>query len=102
MYCFLPRRLLRKQILMTAVNSDMEEAKDKALELFTGYKEHNVSIAPNLRQMAYCAGVRFGGLEEWKFAWHMYKTTRVPSEKSLWLRALGDTQDQYILLRCVK
>ena len=49
--------------------------------------------------MAYSAGVKFGGMEEWQFAWDMYSSTKVPSEKSLWMRSLADSLQPSILQR---
>ena len=92
-------RLLRKLILLTAVTSEMSEARDRAVALFTAYKRDGAAISPNLRWMAYSAGVRHGDLDEWRFAWHKYTTTQVPSEKSLWMRALADSSKSYILQR---
>ena len=77
----------------------MSEAKTRAVALFSAYKTKGVAISPNLRWMAYSAGVRHGGLDEWRFAWHKYTTTQVPSEKSLWMRALADSSKSYILQR---
>ena len=51
-------RLLRKLILLTAMNADMEEAKTKAKELFRKYKDEGTPVNPNLRWMVYSAGVR--------------------------------------------
>ena len=75
----------------------MPEAKEKAKEMFRKYMEEGVHVSPNLKWMVYSAGVRYGDYEEWKFAWEKYKTSQVPSEKSLWLRALADSPHPYIL-----
>eukprot|EP00095_Tigriopus_kingsejongensis_P000725 snap_masked-scaffold338_size202645-processed-gene-1.10 protein:Tk00725 transcript:snap_masked-scaffold338_size202645-processed-gene-1.10-mRNA-1 annotation:"endoplasmic reticulum aminopeptidase 1" len=90
-------KLLRKLILQTAVDANMEEARDKALELFTNYQKRGDRVPPNLKRVTYSSGVRFGGLVEWKFAWDKYKESLVPSEKSIWMRALADSPHPYIL-----
>jgi aminopeptidase N len=92
-------RLLRKLILLTAVNAEMSEARERAVKLYTEFRNNNVPVSPNLRWMAYSAGVRFGDRSDWKFAWDKYTNSQVPSEKSLWMRSLSDTQDTYVLLR---
>ncbi|XP_059093631.1 endoplasmic reticulum aminopeptidase 1-like isoform X1 [Tigriopus californicus] len=90
-------RLLRKLILRTALDADMEEAQEKAVKYFHDYKNKNESVPPNLKAVAYSAGVKFGGLDEWKFAWTMFKESHIPSEKSIWMRALANSPHPYIL-----
>ena len=51
----------------------------------------------NYRWIAYSAGVKYGTPEDWNFAWRMYNTTQVASERNLWLRALASSNDPYIL-----
>lgn len=94
-------RLLRKLILQTAVTCDMEDAKEKAIKLFQDFRDKDVAISPNLRQMAYSAGVRFGDTEDWRFAWKQYTNSQVPSEKRLWMGSLADSKDSYVLQRYV-
>lgn len=54
-------------------------------------------VVPNLRNVVYSAGVKYGGKEEWQFCWKQYQETQVPSEKRLLLTALGNTQDMWQL-----
>ena len=70
-------RLLRKLILLTAVNSDMAEARDRAVALYKAYRDEETPVAPNLRWIAYSAGVKFGDKEDWKFAWEKYSNSQV-------------------------
>ena len=69
-------RLLRKLILLTAVNSDMKEARDRAVALYKAYRDDETPVAPNLRWIAYSAGVKFGDKEDWKFAWEKYSNSQ--------------------------
>ena len=69
-------RLLRKLILLTAVNSDMAEARDRAVALYKAYRDDETPVAPNLRWIAYSAGVKFGDKEDWKFAWEKYSNSQ--------------------------
>ena len=69
-------RLLRKLILLTAVNSDMAEARDRAVALYKAYRDDKTPVAPNLRWIAYSAGVKFGDKEDWKFAWEKYSNSQ--------------------------
>ena len=77
----------------------MPEAKSKAVQLFTDFKERNVTVPPNLRWMVYAAGIKYGDSDDWNFAWHQYRTSFVPSETSLWMRALTESSNPYILQR---
>ena len=69
-------RLLRKLILLTAVNSDMMEARDRAVALYKAYRDDETPVTPNLRWIAYSAGVKFGDKEDWKFAWEKYSNSQ--------------------------
>ena len=69
-------RLLRKLILLTAVNSDMKEARDRAVALYKAFRDDETPVAPNLRWIAYSAGVKFGDKEDWKFAWEKYSNSQ--------------------------
>jgi hypothetical protein len=51
------------------------------------------------RWIAYAAGVKFGDKSDWGFAWSQFTRARVPSEKSLWMRALALARDPYVLQR---
>jgi len=56
-------------------------------------------ISPNLKAIIYCTAISYGSEEEWDFAWKMYKTTTVASEKDLLLDALGCSRETWILAR---
>ena len=92
-------RMLRKLIIGTAIYSEMKEAQEKALDMFRNLMKNGKEVPQNLRWQVYSAGVRFGGKEEWAFAWSKYNTSQVPSEKSLWLTSLAESSQTYILQR---
>ena len=84
--------MLRKLILLTAVNSDMTEARDRAVALYKAYREDETPVAPNLRWIAYSAGVKFGDKEDWKFAWEKYSNSqartvlcRIPVDSTIYV-----------------
>lgn len=56
-------------------------------------------IVPNIRDVVYIAGVRFGGETEWNYCWETFRKTQVPSEKRLMLQALGASTDPWLLQR---
>lgn len=56
-------------------------------------------ISPNLRRIVYCNAIKFGGQEEWEFAWRRYLNANVGSEKNTLLDALGCSREVWILSR---
>ena len=42
-------------------------------------------------------GVKHGTPEDWNFAWKMYNSTQVASERNLWLRSLASSNEPYII-----
>ena len=57
------------------------------------------SIAANLKNVVYRAGVTYGGEEEWNYAWNVYRQSNVPSEKRKLLYALSMSTDSLRLNR---
>lgn len=90
-------RLMRGLILTNAVNAKMPEAKGEALKYFKALKKSKKFVPPDFRWIVYSAGVRYGSPEDWNFAFKMYNSTQVASERSLWLKALASSNDPYIL-----
>ena len=39
-------------------------------------------ITPNLRSVVYCNGIRYGGEDEWNFAWEKYQAETNAQEKA--------------------
>ncbi len=54
-------------------------------------------VHPDLRELAYCYGVRAGGLPEWEFAFSRYKAETIASEKVKLLHGLACTKEPWIL-----
>ena len=90
-------RLMRTLILTHAVASKMPEALDRAKKYFADLKASQKPVPPDFRWIVYSTGVKYGSPEDWNFAWRMYNSTQVASERSLWLRALAASNDPYIL-----
>ncbi|GFQ68278.1 glutamyl aminopeptidase [Trichonephila clavata] len=91
------KKKLRSALLRVLVRFGDEETITKAKLTFQNWMHHNVRVAPNLRNVVYSSGVKFGGSEEWQFCWKQYQETQVPSEKRLLLTALGYTEDMWRL-----
>ncbi|KAK7913538.1 hypothetical protein WMY93_013749 [Mugilogobius chulae] len=59
----------------------------------------NNSISPNLRSTVYCSAIAAGGMDEWDFAWRMYKNATVASEADKLMYALSCTKQPWLLNR---
>ena len=56
-------------------------------------------INVNLRRVAYCTVIREGGEREWDFVFARFKMSKIPSERSRLLRALGCSTELWLLNR---
>ncbi|XP_017878860.1 glutamyl aminopeptidase-like isoform X2 [Ceratina calcarata] len=93
------KKLLRIAVLQSAVSVKLEDVVKPAKTLFDNWMLRNESIAPNIRDVVYVAGIKFGGEREWNYCWQNYQKTQVPSEKRIMLQALGATTDTWLLQR---
>ncbi|KAL7295649.1 hypothetical protein TKK_0011007 [Trichogramma kaykai] len=93
------KKLLRISVLQTAVDLKLEAVVKPAKSLFDDWMLHQKNITPNIRDVVYSAGVKFGGQEEWNHCWETYRKTIYPSEKRVMLQALGSTADPWLLQR---
>uniref|UniRef100_A0A3Q2PD67 Aminopeptidase n=1 Tax=Fundulus heteroclitus TaxID=8078 RepID=A0A3Q2PD67_FUNHE len=59
---------------------------------------HN-PIHPNLKGTVYCSALAFGGVQEWDFAWQMFKNASLASEASRLRSALACTKTPWLLNR---
>uniref|UniRef100_G3PPF0 Aminopeptidase n=1 Tax=Gasterosteus aculeatus aculeatus TaxID=481459 RepID=G3PPF0_GASAC len=60
---------------------------------------HHNPIHPNLKSTVYCTAIAFGGVEEWDFAWRMFKNATLASEASRLRAALACTKAPWLLNR---
>ncbi|KAM4593082.1 aminopeptidase N-like isoform 1-T3 [Odontesthes bonariensis] len=56
-------------------------------------------IHPNLKGTVYCYAIAFGGVEEWDFAWRMFKNATLASEASRLRSAMACTKTPWLLNR---
>lgn len=56
-------------------------------------------IHPNLKSTVYCNAIAFGGVEEWDFAWRMFKNATLASEASRLRSAMACTKVPWLLNR---
>ncbi|KAK2584087.1 hypothetical protein KPH14_006530 [Odynerus spinipes] len=92
-------KLLRMAVLQSAVSVKLDSVVEPAKTIFNDWMSNGKRIGPNIRDVVYVAGIKFGGEEEWNYCWSIYQTTQVPSEKRLMLQALGATSDPWLLQR---
>lgn len=59
---------------------------------------HN-NISVNLKSTVYCNAIAAGGVEEWDFAWKMYKGATIASEADKLMSALSCTREPWLLNR---
>ncbi|KAM8895416.1 aminopeptidase N-like isoform 1-T3 [Spinachia spinachia] len=60
---------------------------------------HHNPIHPNLKSTVYCTAIALGGVEEWDFAWRMFKNATLASEASRLRAALACTKAPWLLNR---
>lgn len=58
-------------------------------------------IIPNLKSIVYCNAIASGGVEEWDFAWSMFKNASLASEADKLLHAMSCTKTPWLLNRSV-
>lgn len=92
---------MRTDILLTTILCELNETVTKAKHKFERWMNHNESINPDLKEVVYVAGIKYGGITEWQHCWNVYNSTTVPSERKLLLKALGSASDPWLLQRFV-
>lgn len=90
---------MRTNILLTGVLSELNETIAQAQLRFDRWMKHNESIPPDLKEVVYSAGIKYGGLTEWTYCWEKYNSTTIPRERKLLLKALGVASDPWLLQR---
>ncbi|XP_049864292.1 endoplasmic reticulum aminopeptidase 1-like isoform X3 [Schistocerca gregaria] len=93
------QKLMRSDVLASAILCDVKETVKEATAKFRDWMNNGTHIPPNLREVVYVAGIKYGGVKEWQYCWHKYNSTGVPSERKLLLKALGVASDPWILQR---
>lgn len=88
---------MRSDILSSAILCNVPDTVKEAKAKFKSWMEKGTRIPPNLREVIYAAGIKYGGEKEWQFCWAKYNSTGIPSERKLLLRALGVSSDPWIL-----
>ncbi|RWS08189.1 Aminopeptidase N precursor-like protein [Dinothrombium tinctorium] len=90
-------RKLRSTLLFNAMHYGDEQTIRIALRFFGDWMKNFNKLSPNLRQVVYTTGVRYGGIKEWEFCWNKYTTSKVPSDQRILLKALSQTRVPWLL-----
>ncbi|EFX80575.1 endoplasmic reticulum aminopeptidase 1-like isoform X2 [Daphnia pulex] len=89
--------LLQREILEAAVYFGLSSAVNEARRLFTQWMSGQMQLPPDIRDIVYSTGIKYGGWTEWDYCWQRYKETTVPDERLNFLRALAASNDPWIL-----
>ncbi|KAG8235177.1 hypothetical protein J437_LFUL015483 [Ladona fulva] len=50
-------------------------------------------VAPDLREVVFCNGIRYGSTSEWEFAWQRCLNSNASTERDFLLDSLGCTRE---------
>ncbi|RLU25456.1 hypothetical protein DMN91_001612 [Ooceraea biroi] len=96
------QKLLRTIVLISAVELQMDNVVKSAKDLFQDWMLKGKRIPPNIRNIVYMAGVKFGEEDVWQHCWQVYLKTQIQSEKLVMLQALGAAMDPWLLKRYLR
>ncbi|KAK7788600.1 hypothetical protein R5R35_008941 [Gryllus longicercus] len=98
-------RLNRVNILEWACNLGQEQCVWHArakFRLWMSQDNRKITdnpISPNQKAVVYCTAIKYGGNDEWDFAWKKYLSANLGSEKETLLDALGCSSQPWLLNR---
>ncbi|XP_067138103.1 endoplasmic reticulum aminopeptidase 1-like [Centruroides vittatus] len=87
------RKKLSSLILYVAAEYGDSEIIEEAKKRFYNWMKNDVRVNPDLRNVVYMVGVKFGTQEEWNFCWKKFQESQIPSEQRLLLNALASSND---------
>ncbi|XP_041649467.1 aminopeptidase N-like [Cheilinus undulatus] len=84
-----------------ACSTNVEGCRDLVKGWFRQWMENpqNNPIHPNLKSIVYCNAIAHGGVEEWEFAWKMFKETSLATESNKLLSAMACSREPWLLNR---
>ncbi|XP_049926517.1 aminopeptidase Ey-like isoform X2 [Epinephelus moara] len=84
-----------------ACNTGVEGCKELTTGWFREWMKDPAinNINPNLKYTVYCSAIAAGGVDEWDFAWSMYKNATIASEADKLMSALSCTKQPWLLNR---
>ncbi|XP_052782181.1 putative aminopeptidase-2 isoform X1 [Mya arenaria] len=93
--------LTRSKIAGLACSYGLQECVNEAVRLFEQWMDNpdRNPIDPDLRLPVYCTAIAEGGSQEWDFAFEMFKSATVATEKVTLSHALACTSEPWLLSR---
>ncbi|XP_029156922.1 endoplasmic reticulum aminopeptidase 1-like isoform X5 [Nylanderia fulva] len=91
------KKLLRITVMKSAIELEMDDVVKSARNLFKEWISNRTRIAPNIRNIVYMAGVKFGEEADWRYCWQVYLESQIQNEKIMMLQALGTAMDPWLL-----
>ncbi|XP_026737407.1 membrane alanyl aminopeptidase-like [Trichoplusia ni] len=88
----------RMQLLELACKLEHSGCVEKAVSLFTALKINGTKVAPSLRPVVYCTGLRKGDSSDFDFLWTRLKNSNIASEQWVIQDALGCINDEKKLI----
>ncbi|XP_026149798.1 aminopeptidase Ey-like isoform X2 [Mastacembelus armatus] len=87
-----------------ACSAGVEGCKELTTNWFKEWMKNpaNNNITPNLKSTVYCNAIAAGGVQEWDFAWSMFKNATVASEAEKLMFALSCTKQPWLLNRYLR
>ncbi|XP_029987054.1 aminopeptidase N-like [Sphaeramia orbicularis] len=85
--------------ISTACSSEVKSCMELTTGWFRDWMKNptNNMIPANLRSTVYCNAIKAGGVEEWDFAWSMYKNATIAAEAEKLMSALSCTTQPWLL-----
>ncbi|KAK9737306.1 Peptidase M1 N-terminal domain [Popillia japonica] len=84
--------------LQWACELGLEDCVTEADKLFKDLVDNGADINPNIRSTVYCSALRQAETDTyWNFLWERYQNSRLATEQSIILTALGCSKDEDIL-----
>ncbi|PSN33537.1 hypothetical protein C0J52_22449 [Blattella germanica] len=71
------QKLMRSDILASAVLCDVQSTVKLARKKFRDWMDNGARIPPNLREVVYIAGIKYGDVKDWQYCWSKYNSTGV-------------------------
>nr|CAI5844662.1 unnamed protein product [Callosobruchus analis] len=92
-------KLLEAKVMSAAILCDLNDTIAASKNSFKDWMMHNKSIDPNLKEIVYSSGIKYGGINEWTFCWNFCKNVTNAGERNMLLKALGTASDPWLLQR---
>lgn len=95
-------RVHRVMVINTACRLEYPPIVEQVRRLTDSWLQGaTLNVGPDLKQAAYCTAVAHGNSSVWQYFWNEYTKSNSPSDREVYLAALGCTMDTTILTRYI-